>query len=116
MFDKVIIYRIQQLGLESKIPICTELSPTETFDTINCFDVMEHLPDPSQQLFQFHGMLSASGRMVTNWYFSKGQDLEFPFHLDDPATIDLFFQMLQTNFLEVFHPYFITTRCYRKMV
>jgi SAM-dependent methyltransferase len=108
-------YRIQQLGLESKITICPELSPTETFDTINCFDVMEHLPDPSQQLLQFHGMLSASGRMVTNWYFSKGQDLEFPFHLDNPATIDLFFHTLQTNFLEVFHPYFITTRCYRKM-
>lgn len=108
-------HRIHQLGLESKISCCTELSPTETFDTINCFDVMEHLPDPSQQLLQFHEMLSDSGKMVTNWYFSKGLNLEFPFHLDDPETVDRFFHTLQANFLEVFHPYFITTRCYRKM-
>jgi SAM-dependent methyltransferase len=108
-------HRIEQLGLESKITCCLELSAAETFDTINCFDVMEHLPDPSQQLLQFHQMLSASGQMVTNWYFSKGQNLEFPFHLDDPEIIDQFFQTLQANFLEVFHPYFITARCYRQM-
>ncbi len=108
-------HRIQQLGLESKINCCLELSSTEVFDTINCFDVMEHLPDPSQQLLEFHQMLSPSGQMVTNWYFSKGQNLEFPFHLDDPQTIDRFFRTLQANFLEVFHPYFITARCYGKM-
>jgi 2-polyprenyl-3-methyl-5-hydroxy-6-metoxy-1,4-benzoquinol methylase len=108
-------HRIEKLGLESKVICRMELDPNETFDTINCFDVMEHLPDPSAQLLEFHRMLTDSGRMVTNWYFSKGQKLEFPFHLDDPATIDRFFQTLQSNFLEVFHPYFITTRCYRKM-
>jgi 2-polyprenyl-3-methyl-5-hydroxy-6-metoxy-1,4-benzoquinol methylase len=108
-------YRIKQLGLESKITCCTELSPTETFDTITCFDVIEHLPDPSQQLFQFHRILSEEGKMITNWYFSKGMNQEFPFHLDDPKIIDLFFKNLQSNFLEVFHPYFITTRCYKKM-
>jgi 2-polyprenyl-3-methyl-5-hydroxy-6-metoxy-1,4-benzoquinol methylase len=109
-------HRIRQLGLESKISCCTELAPTETFDTINCFDVMEHLPDPSDRLRQFHQMLAPTGRLVTNWYFSKGSNHEFPFHLDDPQIIDRFFQTLQTNFLEVFHPYFITTRCYRKLL
>ncbi len=109
-------HRVRQLGLESKISCCTELVPTDTFDTINCFDVMEHLPDPSDRLMQFHRMLAPSGKMVTNWYFSKGLNREFPFHLDDPTIIDRFFATLQSNFLEVFHPYFITTRCYRKMV
>jgi SAM-dependent methyltransferase len=108
-------HRIEKLGLESKVTCCMELAPNETFDTINCFDVMEHLLDPSAQLLEFHRMLTDSGRMVTNWYFSKGEKLEFPFHLDDPVTIDRFFQTLQSNFLEVFHPYFITTRCYRKL-
>jgi cyclopropane fatty-acyl-phospholipid synthase-like methyltransferase len=108
-------HRIKQLGLESKISCCTELSPTETFDTITCFDVIEHLPDPSQQLLQFHKILNADGKMITNWYFSKGMNQEFPFHLDDPKIIDIFFKNLQSNFLEVFHPYFITTRCYKKM-
>jgi hypothetical protein len=61
-------------------------------------------------------MLTPSGNMVANWYFSKGLNQEFPFHLDDPATIEYFFRTLQTNFLEIFHPYFITTRSYRKLV
>ncbi|MFM2304259.1 MAG: hypothetical protein RLZZ135_1669 [Cyanobacteriota bacterium] len=108
-------HRIKQLGLESKISCCTELAANETFDTINCFDVMEHLPDPSEQLLQFHQMLAPSGRMVTNWYFYQGVNREFPFHLDDVEIIDRFFKTLQANFLEIFHPYFITTRCYRKM-
>ena len=128
MADKVIIYwidiainynfvshRIQQLGLDSKITCCTALDPTQRFDTITCFDVMEHLPDPSQQLLQFQQLLNDEGKMITNWYFSKGSNQEFPFHLDDPQIIDRFFRTLQTNFLEVFHPYFITTRCYQRM-
>ncbi len=109
-------HRVEQLGLTAKISCCTELAPNETFDTINCFDVMEHLPDPSDRLQQFHRMLTPSGSMVTNWYFSKGLNQEFPFHLDDPATIEHFFRTLQANFIEVFHPYFITTRSYRKLV
>jgi 2-polyprenyl-3-methyl-5-hydroxy-6-metoxy-1,4-benzoquinol methylase len=108
-------HRSKELGLESKITCCTELDPTETFDTITCFDVIEHLPDPSKQLMHFHSILRDEGRMITNWYFSKGLNQEFPFHLDDPKIVDLFFRTLQSNFLEVFHPYFITTRCYRKM-
>lgn len=108
-------HRIEQLGLESKINCRMELGTNEIFDTINCFDVIEHLPDPSDRLLKFHRMLAPSGRMVTNWYFSKGLNQEFPFHLDDPIIVDRFFKTLQANFLEVFHPYFITTRCYRKM-
>jgi 2-polyprenyl-3-methyl-5-hydroxy-6-metoxy-1,4-benzoquinol methylase len=108
-------HRIQQLNLASKITCCTALEPTQTFDTITCFDVMEHLPDPSQQLLQFQQLLNNEGKMITNWYFSKGFNQEFPFHLDDPKIIDRFFRTLQANFLEVFHPYFITTRCYQKM-
>jgi 2-polyprenyl-3-methyl-5-hydroxy-6-metoxy-1,4-benzoquinol methylase len=106
-------HRVKQLGLESKITCCLELAPTETFDTITCFDVMEHLPEPSQQLLHFHKMLKPEGKMITNWYFSKGASQEFPFHLDDPKIIDRFFRTLQTNFIEIFHPYFITTRCYQ---
>jgi SAM-dependent methyltransferase len=108
-------YRIDRLGLAAKISCRMELDPNEIFDTINCFDVIEHLPDPSAQILQFHQLLSPGGKMVTNWYFSKGMNQEFPFHLDDPTIIDRFFHTLQANFLEVFHPYFITTRCYRKL-
>ncbi|WP_373542171.1 class I SAM-dependent methyltransferase [Chamaesiphon sp.] len=108
-------HRIEQLGLGAKITCCTELDPTATFDTITCFDVMEHLPDPSDRLLQFHQILKAEGTLIINWYFSKGINQEFPFHLDDPKIIDCFFRTLQSNFIEVFHPYFITTRCYQKM-
>jgi hypothetical protein len=51
---------------------------------------------------------------LINWYFFKGFNGEFPFHLDDPQKVEQFFQVLQSCFLEVFHPYFITARCYRK--
>ncbi|MFN9733713.1 MAG: SAM-dependent methyltransferase, partial [Microcystis sp.] len=36
------------------------------------------------------------------------------FHLDDPKIIESFFQTLQKDFLEIFHPYHLTVRCYRK--
>lgn len=108
-------YRAEQLGLSAKINCQMELSSPASFDTINCFDVLEHLPDPSERLLQFHRWLLPSGKLVANWYFSTGLNQEFPFHLDDPDLIDRFFKTLQANFLEVFHPYFITARCYRKM-
>jgi 2-polyprenyl-3-methyl-5-hydroxy-6-metoxy-1,4-benzoquinol methylase len=108
-------HRIKQLGLESKISCQTELAPDDRFDTITCFDVIEHLPDPSQQLLAFHQMLTNPGTIVTNWYFSKGLNQEFPFHLDDPKIIETFFRTLQSNFLEIFHPYFITARSYNKL-
>ncbi len=107
-------YRAAQLGLESKIICCAEVSADEIFDTIICFDVVEHLPAPSQQLLQFHKMQSETAILILNWYFSKGFNQEFPFHLDDPRLVEHFFTTLQGNFLEVFHPYHVTTRCYRK--
>ena len=107
-------HRAAQLGLQSKITCCSELPMGERFDTIVCFDVVEHLPTPSEQLLQFHKMQSATGTLILNWYFSKGFNQEFPFHLDDLHLVEAFFITLQAHFLEVFHPYHTTTRCYRK--
>lgn len=107
-------YRGEKLGINHKIIYCAEMPESETFDTIICFDVLEHLPDPVQQLLKFHKALKSNGKMIVNWYFSKGFNQEYPFHLDDPKVIDNFFRTLQSQFLEVFHPYHITTRCYCK--
>ena len=76
---------------------------------------MEHLLNPSQQLMEFHKMLTPSGKIILNWYFFKGFNQEFPFHLEDEAEINRFFYQLQSQFLEVFHPHLITARCYRKL-
>lgn len=107
-------YRAKEMGLSKKIVCSLEVPPQETFDTILAFDVLEHVPDPSQQLLKFHQALAPEGRIILNWYFFKGFQQEFPFHLDDPPVVDTFFKTLQTQFLEVFHPYFITARCYKK--
>ncbi len=104
------------MGLDKKIIFCLDMPLHETFDTIISFDVLEHLPDPSQQLLQFHKALTPEGKMIVNWYFFKGFNQEYPFHIDDPQVINRFFQTLQSNFLEFFHPYFITARCYRKCI
>ncbi|HIK08193.1 MAG TPA: methyltransferase domain-containing protein [Trichormus sp. M33_DOE_039] len=107
-------YRAEQLGLSDKIIVCGEIPTNETFNTIVSFDVLEHLPDPSQQLLQFHQMLKAEGKIIVNWCFFKGFNQEFPFHIDDPEVVNTFFKTIQSHFIEIFHPYFITTRCYRK--
>jgi 2-polyprenyl-3-methyl-5-hydroxy-6-metoxy-1,4-benzoquinol methylase len=112
-------HRVAQLGLSHKISFRSEI-PLEAalegyFDTVLCFDVLEHLPDPSVQLMQFHKMLSPQGKIIVNWYFFKGFENEHPIHLDDPETVDTFFRTLQANFLEVFQPHLITARCYRKL-
>jgi 2-polyprenyl-3-methyl-5-hydroxy-6-metoxy-1,4-benzoquinol methylase len=107
--------RAAKLGLSDKITCCREVSPTEVFDAIICFDVMEHLLNPSQQLMDFYQMLAPSGKIILNWYFFKGFNQEFPFHLENQEEIDRFFTKLQSNFIEVFHPYLITARCYRKL-
>lgn len=108
-------YRVEKLGLADKIHCCLA-NPSGEFDAILCFDVLEHLPDPTQQLLQFHKQLSVQGQIILNWYFFKGFANEFPFHLDDPVVIESFFLTLQRHFLELFHPYFTTARCYRKWV
>jgi 2-polyprenyl-3-methyl-5-hydroxy-6-metoxy-1,4-benzoquinol methylase len=107
--------RAAKLGLSNKISCCLEVSPTEVFDTIISLDVMEHLLNPSQQLMEFHKMLTPSGKIILNWYFFKGFNQEFPFHLEDEAEINRFFYQLQSQFIEVFHPHLITARCYRKL-
>ena len=107
-------YRAKQLGLDSKFIFCQEMPTSEIFDTIVCFDVLEHLPDPMQQLLKFHQALADEGKMIANWYFFKGFNQEYPFHHDDKQLLESFFRTLQTNFLEIFHPYLITSRCYRK--
>lgn len=107
-------YRAEQIGLSNKITFCQEIPPEETFDTIVSFDVLEHLPDPTQQLLQFHQILKPEGKIILNWCFFKGFNQEHPFHMDDPEVVNTFFQTIQSKFLEVFHPYYITARCYRK--
>ena len=108
-------HRVSQIGLKNKVRCCSEVKDKEVFDTIICFDVLEHLLVPSKQLLLFKEMLSPQGKIIINWYFFKGFDQEFPFHIDDPDVVDDFFITLQKNFLEVFHPYHITSRCYRKL-
>jgi len=107
--------RVSQMGLGEKVLCCLDLPNEVSFDTILCFDVLEHLPDPSEQLLQFHKMLSNESKVILNWYFFKGFNQEFPFHLDEPEVIESFFITLGQNFIEVFHPYLITARCYSKL-
>lgn len=81
---------------------------------IICLDFIEHLPSPAAQLKKFYNWLNPGGKLIINWYFFKGFNQEYSFHLDDPKIIESFFQTLQKDFLEIFHPYHITVRCYRK--
>ncbi len=108
-------YRADQLGLSQKLLCPAELPPAQRFETILCFDVLEHLPSPSQQLLEFDKLLAPTGKMILNWYFFKGFAGEFPFHLDEPRAVETFFRTLQGHFLEEFHPYLITARCYQKL-
>ena len=104
-------YRANQLGLSHKISFRSEITLEQTlkeslagyFDTVLCFDVLEHLPDPSYQLMQFHKMLSAKGKIIVNWYFFKGFEHEHPIHLDDPEVVDTFFIPYKLIFLRCFN-------------
>jgi SAM-dependent methyltransferase len=109
-------WRAEQLGLAHKLSCCRDLGEgalPARFDTIICLDVLEHLPDPASQLLSFANRLQPNGITLLNWYFFKGFKGEYPFHFDDPALVERFFRTLQTHFLEVFHPYLITTRAYQ---
>ena len=108
--------RAAALGLGAKLTCFRDLDDPalpRRFDTLVCLDVLEHLPDPAHQLECFAGRMSMEAVALFNWYFFQGFQGEYPFHLDDPALVEAFFRTLQTRFLEVFHPYLITTRAYR---
>ncbi len=108
--------RAQAFGLADKLRCFRDLEdpalPAQ-FDTVVCLDVLEHLADPAAQLEIFERRMDPAAIALLNWYFFKGFSGEFPFHIDDPELVERFFRTLQSRFLEVFHPFLITTRAYR---
>ena len=108
--------RAQALGLGSRVHCCRDLDDPalpRAFDTVVCLDVLEHLSDPAAQLELFASRMTPAATALLNWYFFKGFAGEYPFHFDEPGLVERFFRTLQTRFLEVFHPWLITTRAYR---
>ena len=75
--------RAVALGLDQKMSVHRDLSDLtgQRFDTVVCLDVLEHLPDPSDQLMQFHEYMNEDGKALLNWYFFKGHSGEYPFTL-----------------------------------
>ena len=110
-------YRAKKLGVEKKITFCKTIEDSQIskFDTIICLDVLEHLADPSSQIKIFNEIMDYDSIALFNWYFSKGENNEYPFHIDDSKVVERFFETLQSNYLEVFHPILITTRAYKKI-
>lgn len=108
--------RAQSLGLSHKLHCVRDLSAPELpekFDSLVCLDVLEHLPDPAEQLRIFANKLKpTTGSALFNWYFFKGFNWEYPFHFDGPEIVEDFFKTLQDLYLEKFHPYLITARLY----
>jgi len=111
-------FRAKKLGLEQKISFYKSVEDTnvKNFDSIVCLDVLEHLDDPALQLEKFHEIMEEDSVSIFNWYFYKGDNNEYPFHIDDEILITKFFETLQNKFIEVFHPMLITTRVYRKKI
>ena len=114
---KFVEFRAKKLGLENKITFCRTIQETQTskFDTIVCLDVLQHLADPASQINIFYKIMDYKSIALFNWYFFKGEKNEYPFHIDDIQIVEKFFNTLQSNFLEVFHPILITTRAYKKI-
>tara|TARA_B100001989_G_scaffold66493_1_gene45003 strand:- start:769 stop:1170 length:402 start_codon:yes stop_codon:yes gene_type:complete len=110
-------YRAKELGVEKKLTFCQTIKDTEIskFDTIVCLDVLEHLADPASQIGIFNKLMDCDSIALFNWYFYKGENNEYPFHINDNKIVESFFNTLQSNFLEVFHPILITTRAYKKI-
>ncbi len=110
-------YRAKKLGVEKKLSFCKTIKDTQIFkfDTIICLDVLEHLADPASQINIFSEIMDSNSIALFNWYFYKGDKNEFPFHIEDRQIVEKFFETLQSNFLEIFHPILITTRAYKKI-
>ena len=110
-------YRAKELGVEKKLTFCKTIEDAQIskFDTIICLDVLEHLADPASQIKIFNEIMDFNSIALFNWYFYKGENDEYPFHIDDRLIVEKFFKTLQSNFLEVFHPILITTRTYQKI-
>jgi SAM-dependent methyltransferase len=111
-------WRAAELGLAERLHCSRDLNDPalpERFETIVCLDVLEHLSDPAGQLEIFAERLDPAGTALLNWYFFQGFQGEYPFHYDDPQLVERFFLTLQRRFLELFHPWLITTRAYRLM-
>lgn len=109
-------YRSKKLGVDNKLTFCKTIQETKIsrFDTIVCLDVLEHLSDPALHLDTFHKIMGPNSIGLFNWYFYKGENNEYPFHIDDEQIVEKFFKTLQLKFVEVFHPILITTRSYKK--
>ena len=110
-----VMQRAAALDLVDVISVHRDLESTGNmkFDTLVCLDVLEHISNPAAQLIGFHERLEVNAIALMNWYFFKGNKGEFPFHFDDPKMIESFFRTLQYRFIEVFHPFLITTRAYK---
>jgi len=110
-------YRAKELGVEKKLSFCKTIKDAKIskFDTIICLDVLEHLADPASQIDIFSKFMDSNSIALFNWYFYKGENNEYPFHIDDIQVVEKFFKNLQSKFLEVFHPILITTRAYKKI-
>ena len=111
--NEVPLWRIK---IDPALTFCKTIRDTQIskFDTIVCLDVLEHLSDPASQIKIFNEIMDSNSIALFNWYFYKGEKNEYPFHIDDSQIIEKFFETLQSNFLEVFHPILITTRAYKK--
>ena len=109
-------YSSKKLGVDNKLTFCKTIQETKIsrFDTIVCLDVLEHLSNPAFCLDTFHKIMGPNSIGLFNWYFYKGENNEYPFHVDDEEIIEQFFKTLQSKFVEVFHPILITTRSYKK--
>ena len=109
-------HRAKKLGVGNKLTFYKTIDETKIsrFDTIICLDVLEHLSDPAFQLDTFHEIMDSNSVGLFNWYFYKGENNEYPFHVDDEQIVEQFFKTLQLKFVEVFHPILITTRSYKK--
>ena len=101
--------------MSNKLTFCKTIQETKIsrFDTIVCLDVLEHLADPAFQIDTFHKIMGPNSIGLFNWYFYKGENNEYPFHVDDEEIVEQFFKTLQSKFVEVFHPILITTRSYK---